>query len=152
MLEIDWAGATAKFQSQTFKVARFCLRGKVDVKDAEYAELDPLHARMRTDGPAVRDKQGQQDMGDETDLDAEKGYCTLNEGGPESGLGHNPAVIPAAGTPSLSVQLPSPRGLPGEHPGWESSFDNKCEMSQAPVADRAQYDQLTWDRLRDPCS
>ena len=44
ILDIDQTGATAKLQSQTFKVARFCARGKVEAKDVEDAELDSMRA------------------------------------------------------------------------------------------------------------
>ena len=50
ILGIDEAGVTVKFQSQTFKVARFCARKKGEQKDVEDAELDPLRARFRRIG------------------------------------------------------------------------------------------------------
>ena len=37
ILDIDETGATVKFQSQTSKVARFCVRKKVEEKDVEEA-------------------------------------------------------------------------------------------------------------------
>ena len=50
ILDIDETGVTAKFQSQTFTVARFRVRKKAEEKDAEDAELDPLRARFRRIG------------------------------------------------------------------------------------------------------
>ena len=41
ILDIDETGVTAKFQSQTQKVARFCVRKKVEAGDVEDAGLDP---------------------------------------------------------------------------------------------------------------
>ena len=40
ILDIDETGVTATFQSQTFKVARFCVRKKVEAKDVEDAEVE----------------------------------------------------------------------------------------------------------------
>ena len=114
--------------------------------------MDPLRARMRTDGPVPRETQGRQNMGDVLDADEEKGKCTPSTGAPESGQGRHPAAIPAPGPPSLSVQLPSPHDSPVKHPERESSFANKCEPYQAPFADRAQWDQLTRDQLNHHCS
>ena len=34
ILDVDDAGVTVKFQSQTFKVARHCVRGRLDAQDA----------------------------------------------------------------------------------------------------------------------
>ena len=39
--DIDETGVTAKFQSQTLKVARFCVRKKVEAGDVEDAGFDP---------------------------------------------------------------------------------------------------------------
>ena len=40
--DIDETGVTVKFQSQTFDVARFCVREKGEEKDADDSELDSL--------------------------------------------------------------------------------------------------------------
>ena len=45
--DIDETGVTVKSQSQTFKVARPCVRKTGGEKDLGDAELDPLHARFR---------------------------------------------------------------------------------------------------------
>ena len=115
------------------------------------AELDPSHARMRSVGPAPWDTREEQDMGNAMDVDTEKGKCTSNTGAPENRQGRRPAAIPAPGSPPLSEKLPSPHGSPAKRPEWESSFGNKCEPSQTPVADRAQYDRLTRDQTHDRC-
>ena len=75
------------------------------------------------------------------DVDEDKGNYASSMGAPESGPGRNPAAI------SVPAQLPSSRGPPGRRPEWESPLNDKCEPPQAPHADRAQYDQLTWDQL-----
>ena len=46
--DIDATGVTAMFPPQTFKVARFRVRRKVEAKDAvrsEDSELDPMRVR-----------------------------------------------------------------------------------------------------------
>ena len=69
ILDIDVTGVTGSFQSQMFKVARRCVRKKVEEKDAVDSELDPSHERMRTAGPAPWDTLGRQDMGAVIDKD-----------------------------------------------------------------------------------
>ena len=83
---------TVKFQSKTFKVARFRARGKVEGEDVEDADLDPMHARMRTAGPEPRDKKGQQDLGDVMNVDEDKGHCSSSTGTPENGEGRHPCA------------------------------------------------------------
>ena len=50
ILDIGETGVTVKSQSRTFKVARPFLRKKVEAKDAEDAEPDPLRERSRPVG------------------------------------------------------------------------------------------------------
>ena len=76
ILDIDETGATAKFQSQTFKVARYFARTKVGERDVEDADRDPSHARMRAAAAVPRGQSTQRDMGDVTDADEEKGNLT----------------------------------------------------------------------------
>ena len=45
--DIDVTGATAKFQSQVFRVARFCVGREGEGEDAEDTELDPVQAMFR---------------------------------------------------------------------------------------------------------
>ena len=58
ILDTDVAGVTAKSQSQTFAVGRFCLRGQVEAMDAEGAELDPVRVRLQSAGPGFGSQQG----------------------------------------------------------------------------------------------
>ena len=60
------------------------------------------------------------------DADEEDGNRTSSTGIPDSEPGPSPAAIPVPDSPSLSVQLPPPRGPSGNHPDWESS----CGMSR----------------------
>ena len=43
ILDVDDTGVAPKIQSQTFKVARFCVRKK-EAKDVADADVDPLRA------------------------------------------------------------------------------------------------------------
>ena len=62
-LVIDATWAAVKFQSQTSKVAPYCARKKVEERDVEDAELDPLHSRMRTAASAPWEHSTQRGMG-----------------------------------------------------------------------------------------
>ena len=86
------------------------------------------------------------------DSDGEDGNRAWRTGTPDIEAGPTPVALPAPDSLSLSEQLPSPRDPSGKHPDWVSSHDKKCEPSQAPSVDRAQYDETTWDRLPDQCS
>lgn len=52
MSDIDGTGATAKFQSQTFKVARACAMKKMEPQDAGELERNPASAASDTGGEA----------------------------------------------------------------------------------------------------
>ena len=58
ILDIDETGVTAKFQSQTSKVAMFCVRNGTDAKDVEDAVLDPMRECLRSAGPDFGTQQG----------------------------------------------------------------------------------------------
>ena len=47
ILDIDDAGVTVKFQSQTFEEAQYCVREKVEGKDVEGAEWGPASSQSR---------------------------------------------------------------------------------------------------------
>ena len=113
---IDKTGVAAKFQSQTFEVARYCVRGKVKAKDAEGAELDPMRVRSRSVGPDAGSRQGQWEVDVGMDVDGEDGGRSSSTGISDSASGPNPAAGPAPDPPSLSVELPSPRGPLGKCP------------------------------------
>ena len=81
------------------------------------------------------------------DVDVEKESWTWSTGTPRCDDRYHPAAIPAPDSPTVSVDLPSSPRSPGRRPEWESSSDKECEPFRAPVAGRAQYDQLTWDQL-----
>ena len=52
ILDIDETGVTANFQSQTFKVARYCVRKEEGEKDLDDEELDPTHEEQDCGGGA----------------------------------------------------------------------------------------------------
>ena len=53
ILEIGETGVTAKFQSQVFKVARFCARDRGEEKGVVGEELDPVRARLLQTGSGL---------------------------------------------------------------------------------------------------
>ena len=127
-------------QSKTSRVARFCVRNKVDAKDVEEAEVDPMRPRLRSKGLDLGNWQEQVDVEVGTDADGEDGNYASRPGTPDSGSGPNPAAFTAPNSPLLSVLLYSSRGPSERNPDWDSAFDNNCEPPQAPIADRAQSD------------
>ena len=72
IMDIDEPGVTVKFQSQTFKVARYCVRKQVEEEDVDDEEFDPSHVRMRAVGSAFWEGQAQRVTGDGLDADEEK--------------------------------------------------------------------------------
>ena len=79
---IDETGVMVKFQSQTSKVARFCLQPKVEAEDAEDAESDPMRERLRSVGPVFESRRGPRDVDAGMDLDWEGGNPTSGAGIP----------------------------------------------------------------------
>ena len=79
------------------------------------------------------------------DVGGEDENRASSTGAPDSESGPNPAANPAPDSPSLSVQLASPRDPSGKHPEWEPSFDEECGLAQSPIADMPQHDEMTWD-------
>ena len=104
-----------KFQTQISTVARFRERKKGEEKNAEDAELDPLHTRFRRIGADLGSQLGQVDAGKDLEVDRGDGDLTSSTGTPESDSGPRPEMIPA--------QSPSPRASLDKHQHLESSFD-----------------------------
>ena len=138
--DTDEAGATVQFQSQTFKVARYCVRKQVEEKDAGVVEWNPTPVRpLRNEG-------------NEVEVEEEKVDTIASTWGSRRQLPRLPGSDPGAGiTVGISagtVVAPtfsstSCAGVP---------FDRNCEQSQAPVAERTQSEKLTWGHLHRQCS
>ena len=150
--DIDETGATVKFQSQTFKVARFCARKRREEKDVEGDELDPVRARFHQGGYAFDVQLGKLYAGKDMEVDREDGNSTLSTGTPMSGSGRRPEMAPAPDPPNLSAQLLAPQNSTLRSQPFESAFGRTCAPFQALRADRAQYHRLTCGQLRDQCS
>ena len=107
---------TVKFQSQTFKVARFCARKKVAAKDVGDADMGPLRERLRAVGTDLGGQPRQADVEMDTDVDREDGNCTSRTGIPGSETGRKPEMIlhplqygyPPHTFPQRSIRTPSP--------------------------------------------
>ena len=50
ILDIDATGVAVKFQSQTFRAARLCVRKQVGAAELRGEEVDPLKERLRAGG------------------------------------------------------------------------------------------------------
>ena len=84
------------------------------------------------------------DVEKDMEVEREDGNFTSITGMPGSDPGPQPEMIPAPDSLSLSAQLPSPRTSLEKRQHLESSVDKACAPPQAPRADGAQYDKLTW--------
>ena len=73
ILDIDETGVTAKVQSQTLKVARFCVRKKGEEKDAEDAESHPMREQFRRIRADLGSHLRQVDVGKDSGADREDG-------------------------------------------------------------------------------
>ena len=91
---------TAEFQSQTFKVARWCVRKIAEEEDVADEGSDPLHVRMWTAGSVSWEQRARRDMGDVVDVDAEKANWTSSTGTPRGEDRYRPEAIPAPGAPT----------------------------------------------------
>ena len=82
--DTDETGVTAKSQSQTFKVARLCVWGKVEAKDVGDAEVDLMRTRLRSVGLDLGSQQEQVDVeaGMDVDVHGEDGNCAPITGVP----------------------------------------------------------------------
>ena len=156
VLEIDETGVAVYFQSQTFKVARFCVRRRA--KESEVVDQDGRVPRSTADpwaGNWHTEKDGVR-ANVEEDAPME----------PESaGAGENvaPAQPPATENPMASPRLiPAPESprhvedlelspLQNDVNDPSASFDKKCAPSQAPIMEGSQYDHLTYDELHNLC-
>ena len=152
MLDIDATGETVKFQSQTFKVARFCARKKVGAKDIEDVEVDPMRARLRSVGLNLGNRQEQVDVEVDMDLGEETGNCASSTGVSESEPGPKPESIPTPDSPCPRAELLFPRRFLGQYPDLKSFFGRICKPSQAPKVNRAQYYEIPRGQLQDECS
>ena len=70
ILDFDATGATAKFQSQTCRVARFCLRKKKGAAEPGGEDVDPSKGRLRTGGLGLGNQQEPADVVGSMDVDA----------------------------------------------------------------------------------
>ena len=120
ILDVDEAGGTGKFQPKTFKVARFCARGKVEAGDVAEADVDPRRTRVRYAGLDLGNQQDQVVVEVGMDADGEDGDCTSSRGIPKLNLGRNQKPVrrriprpyrrscPLHMGPAKSIQTPSP--------------------------------------------
>ena len=152
IVDTDGAGAPAKFQSRTLKVARFCAREEVGAAEVAGEEVDLPNARLRTGGLGLGNQRGPADVDGNMDVDEDDRIDTSSTSDPEGGSGEIPEAIPAPDSLSLSVQHPPPRGSVERRLDPGSSFDKLRQPSQVPKVTRTQDDEMTRDQLRDECS
>ena len=108
----------------------------------EEEALDPVRVRLHQSESGLRDQLRQVEVETEMWPDSEDGNSTLSTGAPASGCGPQPETIPAPGSPTLSVRLPTPHQSEVTSHPLESSFDRTCAPSQALRAEGAQCDKL----------
>ena len=61
-------------------------------------------------------------------------------------------MIPVPNSSTLPIQLPIPQDATVSPRPFNPSFVRTCAPSQAPEADGAKYEELTWGQLHDQCS
>ena len=115
ILDIGETDVTVKFQSQTFKVARFCVRKTGKEEDVEDAALDTSHARFRRIGADLGSQPRKVDAKTDMEVDREDGNLSSSAGTPESDSGPRPDMNPVSDFPPLTAQLPSPRAPSDKH-------------------------------------
>ena len=156
VLEIDETGVTAHFQSQTFKVARFCVRRRV--KESEVVDKDGQVPRSTADpwagnwhaerdgGRASVEEDAPMEpvpVGDGDSIEPVQPQVTQNSMA-------SPRLIPAPESPRNGEDLEPPLP-PTNMDDPSASFDNQCAPSQAPIMEGSQYDNLTYDELHYLC-
>ena len=110
------------------------MRKKVEKKEAEEAKWNPPSNQLEPMEPAPWVNGNLR-----VEVD------TMPSTGTSGGSPHySPEARPVLGSPSLSAQAPSSPAPSGQLPAPESTFDRKCEQSQAPVVDRSPKSKLTW--------
>ena len=152
------SGVTAPFESQTFEVARYCVRRRS--KDSALQGGDRPALTMLQDRRLGRAGGGMgltPFLGGEVTKDGE---LVTREPTTESG-GHSPdaSAEPALASPRLIPNPESPENSEGpsflpelEDLGQPSnSFDKQCAPSQAPTMEGSQYDHLPYDALHNLC-
>ena len=156
VLAIDESGVTVYFQSQTFKVARFCVRRRV--KESEVVDQDGRVFRSTAD-PWVDQWQTGLDGLQTTDTGkdlmdvepiADKNDVPAVNGEQGSGGLASPRLIPVPDSPRTVVgEGLSPSQKVMEDPS--ASFDQKCVPTQVPMVGDSQYDHLSYDELHGLC-
>ena len=148
ILGVDDTGVTVEFQSQTFRVARYCVRKKVEEEDLGEGDWDPSRAYPRTLGLAPRENSTLRIERNEVEGEKEKADTSSSAGTP-GGCPHTfPKAIPVPASPLLLVQVPSSPQPSVQLPAPESSSVRNCEQPQAPVVYRSRCDKLTWGQLK----
>ena len=147
ILGIDETGATAKFTSQTLRVARFCARKREKEKDVAEAGLHPARVRLGQSGSDLVDQLRQVGVEEDMEVGRDEGNCSLGTGAPEGGSDTRPDMKPVPASPPLSAQLPTPRQSAVIPQPAESPRGRKWEPSQVPWKDGAQYEELTWGQI-----
>ena len=67
--DIDDTGVTAKFESQVFGVARFCVRKRGEEKDVAEEELGPVRVRLFQNGSGLGDELRNVEVGSEMEVE-----------------------------------------------------------------------------------
>ena len=152
ILDSGESGATAKFQSQVFKVAMFCVRQRGEEEDAVEEELNPARVRLLLSGSGLGNELRSFEVESEMEADRDDGNSTWSTGIPLSGCRPRPEMIPVPDSPPLSAQLPTQQPSKTNLRSLDSSIYRTCEPSQVPRADGTQYEKLSRGQLHDQCS
>ena len=147
--DVDDAGATVKFQSQTFKGARYCARRKVEAQDVETAEGDPASAKSGTrDGvPGIEPRTEQKCA--ESALEGIGGNKVTSRGALGGNASGSPRKVTVPVSPSMKVRAPVSPSLSIRLPQQGPPLCRSYDPFQASKVDRARYDGLSSDQVRE---
>ena len=147
ILGIDETCATVHEQSQTFKVARHCVRKRMEEADASDEERQKsLHRgdHCMDQPPAGSGMAPALDEGMDNAQEMAAKETAMESGGRSTDGAREPSMasprlIPAPDSPQHAARTP-PDQVPGDTGNTSTSFDRKCAPSQAPVCENANND------------
>ena len=156
VLEIDDAGATVSFQSQTSKVARYCVRRRM--KDSEIQEgegratttlgesrMGPIAGELGL-SPSLQVKLPKDCLPESEELrTASSGESAESS---EEPLLASPRLIPIPESPTNSGD-PTFSPVMEDSGNISPSRDKQCAPSQAPECVSINYDHLSYEQIHD---
>ena len=152
-------GESVESQGQTFTVAGYCVRRKVDAKDAGEADRNPASGDPDTlagmPSVALGKTQGEVSavftQGNPVELSTASPRdqsCVCEVTGSSS---PSPVTVPAPSAPSLPVPAPSSPSFSVQLPPLDSPFDKNGTQLPDSADAHADYERLSYDEFDGLC-